>query len=170
MRPRAIVLGLILAAAAATATPLLPADYTRWQKTTAAVLDFPIPGHLDNFRVIYINTTGTTVQPASVSGKVRWEYPKGTIILKEVFAGLQTPASDAKPLRLYAMIKDPGNPKAKGGWLWVVKDVATKKETVYDSAFCIDCHSYANTKHPYGDKNPNAEFRDGVYYPWFSQR
>ena len=49
----------------------------------------PIPGHLDNFRIIYLNKAGTGVQPAKVSGKVRWEYPK-----------------DAKPLSLYGMVKD----------------------------------------------------------------
>ncbi len=30
--------------------------------------------------------------------------------------------------------------------------------------FCITCHANANEKHPYGDKNPNEEFRDYVYF------
>jgi hypothetical protein len=170
MRPVIALLVLALAAGAATAAPLLPAKYTTWETPAKTPLNYPIPGHLDNYRVIFINKTGTTVQPATVSGRVRWDYPKGTIILKEVYAGLQTPARDAKPIRLYGMVKDPGNPKAKGGWLWVVKDMATNKETVYDSPFCIDCHAYANGKHQYGDKNPNAEFRDCVYFPWFGKK
>jgi hypothetical protein len=170
MRTVLIIILLAAATTAIAAPPLLPANYAAWDRPTTITLNFAIPGHLDNHRVIYLNKIGTTVQPASVSGKVRWDYPKGTIILKEAYAGLLAPAKDAKPIRLYGMVKDPGNPKAKGGWLWVVKDVATKKETIYDSAFCIDCHSYANAKHQYGDKNPNAEFRDGVYYPWFGKK
>jgi hypothetical protein len=170
MRPVIAFVLLSVTAAAAPAAPLLPAKYATWEKPTTTSLNYPIPGHLDNYRVIFINKTGTTVQAAAVSGKVRWDFPKGTIILKEVYAGLQTPAKDAKPIRLYAMVKNPGNPKAKAGWLWVVKELATGRETVYDSAFCVDCHAYANGKHLYGDKNPNAEFRDGVYFPWFKKK
>ena len=170
MRPVIAFLVLAVTAAAASAAPLLPANYATWEKPTVIALNYAIPGHLDNYRVIFINKTGTTVKPASVSGKVRWDYPKGTIILKEVYTGLQTPAKDAKPIRLYGMVKDTVNPKAKGGWLWVVKDLATNKETVFDSAFCVDCHAYANGKHAYGDKNPSAEFRDCVYFPWFVKK
>jgi len=99
-------------------------------------------------------------------GRVTWIYPPGTVILKETFKAGGPPAKNERPLRLYGMIKDPQNPRAKGGWVWILRDPATGRETVYESPLCVDCHSYANGKHTYGDKNPRGEFRDFVFFPY----
>jgi hypothetical protein len=152
--------------AAAGAAPLLPADWSKWMRTTDAALNYRIPGHEDHYRIPYINPVGTAVTTTVKDGKVTWDYPKGTIIVKESYQSLLPPVPGEKPLRLYAMIKDPKNPRARGGWVWVLRDVATKKETVFDSPLCIDCHGYANGPHQYGDRNPGAEFRDFVFFPW----
>ena len=64
------------------------------------------------------------------------------------------------------MVKDPKNPRAKGGWVWILRDFSSKKESIIESPLCIDCHSYANGPHTYGDKNPKSEFRDFVFFPY----
>jgi len=155
--------------AAAAAAPLLPSDWSTWTRTTDVVLNYRIPGHEDHFRVPYINEAGMKAAPRVKDGRVAWDYPRGTIILKEVFQGLSAPAAGEKPIRVYGMIKDPKNPKARGGWVWVVRDQATKKETVFESPLCIDCHSYANGPHTYGDKNPKGENRDFVYFTFVAK-
>jgi len=42
----------------------------------------------------------------------------------------------------------------------------TAKETVITEEFCITCHGNANESHPYGDKNPNNEYRDYLFFPY----
>lgn len=153
-------------ASAAGAAPLLPSKWSTWPRSTDAVLDYRIPGHEDHFRIPFINEIGTKATTSLKDGRVVWEYPKGTIIVKESYEGLAAPGPGEKPIRLYGMIKDPKNPKARGGWVWVVRDMKTRKETVFESLLCIDCHSYANGAHTYGDKNPKAENRDFVYFPY----
>ena len=166
MRNALLGIALIpLMCATALAAPLLPTDWSGWQKTTTIPLNYRIPGHEDHFRIPFINAIGAGAKPQSKDAKLAWDYPKGTIIVKEVYEGAGVPQKGEKPFRLYGMIKDPANPKARGGWVWVLRDMKSGKETVYDSPLCIDCHSYANGKHPYGDKNPDAEYRDYVYFP-----
>jgi hypothetical protein len=166
---RALAFFLIPAIPAAAAAPILPEDYRGWERTTTAVLDYRIPGHQEGFRIPYINAVGTGVKTEIKGGRVTWTYPTGTIILKEMFKAGGPPAKNEKPLRLYGMVKDPKNTRAKGGWVWIIRDPATGRETVYESPLCIDCHSYANDKHTYGDKNPRAEFRDFVFFPYVGQ-
>lgn len=165
---RALALCILAAAvsSAVGAAPLLPSNWSTWDRTTDKVLNYRIPGHEDHFRIPFINAIGTAVTTSVKAGRVVWEYPKGTIILKEAYQGLTAPAPGEKPIRLYGMIKDPKNPKARGGWVWVLRDLKTNKESVFESPLCIDCHSYANGAHTYGDKNPNAENRDFVYFPY----
>ena len=67
---------------------------------------------------------------------------------------------------LTVMIKKPKDPRSRGGWLWVVKDLTKNTERIIDYELCFDCHSNANEPHPYGDRNGNNEFRDYAYYPY----
>jgi hypothetical protein len=163
----AVVLGLLLLGACRKeeAGPLLPGDYTGWARTTEKVLDYPIPGHEDRGRRIYINRRGTEVRVGAASGRVTWSYPEGSIIVKEIFGGLEVREGD-KPVMLTAMVKDMESPQARGGWVWVVKDLASGNERIIDWEFCVDCHANANEPHPYGDKNEGNEFRDYVYFPY----
>ena len=115
----AVALGLPAAAA-----PLIPGDYREWEKTTKTPLNYPIPGHLDHYRIPYINSMGTRVEVVTRDGRVSYAYPKGTVIVKESYEGLEAPKPGDKPIRIYAMIKDPENPMARGGWVWVLRDVA----------------------------------------------
>lgn len=175
MRPRRIALGVLLVLALPAvmscrrqeAGPLLPSaqEYRRWAQTVPAILSLPIPGHEDNRRRIFINAAGAGAQPQSREGRTVWDYPQGTILLKEIYPGLEGSADDP-PVMLTAMIKKPGDPAARGGWLWVVKDLPEGEERIVDWEFCFDCHAGANEPHPYGDRNPAGSFRDYVFYPY----
>ena len=147
--------------------PLIPeaSQYLRWEQPVSAVLDYPIPGHEDNRRRIYINPAGTEVKVERRENRVYWQYPEGTIIVKEIIPGLQD-ADDDSPFQITAMIKSREDPKSRGGWLWVTKRTDGQDETVIDWEFCFDCHANANEPHPYGDGNAADEFRDYVFFPY----
>lgn len=112
----------------------------------------------------YINAAGERPRTSIRGGVVAWDYPPGTVIVKAGFLGSSAPGRGETPSKLYAMIKKPADPLARGGWVWVVSSAG--KESVMDAAYCVDCHGYANQPNPYGDKNPGAEFRDYVYLPY----
>jgi len=141
---------------------LIPDDYASWKKTTETVLNYPIPGHEDRFRVIYINDAGLGFSRASEAGG-RVAFPDGTVIAKEIFA-VTSPGPADKPVMITGMVKAPGDPDARSGWLWLTKDLASGKESVYTGDFCVRCHANANEMHPYGSKNPSGAFSDYVFF------
>ncbi len=141
----------------------IPSDYASWERITKTPTTDRIPGHEERFRITYINDEGETLTSTVKNGVRTWDYPRGTIIVKEGYAQPQPPSAGDSPSRVYAMIKRPEDPRAKGGWVWVVRDRAGSRETVVDGPYCVDCHSYANQQNPYGDKNPQSDFRDDVY-------
>jgi len=167
MRPWAFcllsTLTLVVACTPKRATVYATPDYHSWEKTTNVVLDYPIPGHQDRFRVPRMNHIGFTVRPTVENGKNRWDFPEGTVIVKEVYA-TPRPAAGEQPIQLTIMVKAPRDPHSQGGWLWITRDLPEGKEAVFMGNFCITCHANANEKHPYGDGNPNEEFRDYVYF------
>lgn len=166
-RAAAAACGVLLVMAACTSR-LVPADYARWERETKLATTDRIPGHEERFRISYINPTGESVTPTVKDGVRSWEYPVGTIIVKEGYAQAQPPVAGDQPSRVYAMIKKPDDPRAKGGWIWVVREGRGSRESIIDAPYCVDCHSYANQPNPYGDRNPQAEFRDDVYIPYVS--
>jgi hypothetical protein len=82
-------------------------------------LDYPIPGHEDHYRKVYVNDIGTRFTATTSNGRRELRYPPGTVIVKEVYAGLARPAEGEKPMVLTAMIKRPEDQRALDGWLWV---------------------------------------------------
>jgi hypothetical protein len=161
---------VILAAAALGACApepaerLVPADYRAWARVPRQPLRYAVPGHLDSARVVYINPTGLAAA-RTASNAPASEFPEGTIIVKEVFPGLQADVS-ATPRQLTVMIKRPGHKLARGGWLWVTRDPAAGTERIIDYELCYDCHAAANEPHPYADRNPSGQFRDFVFLPY----
>jgi hypothetical protein len=158
-------LAALLSCARPAPRSLVPADYASWELTTKVPLDYPVPGHENHHRRIFMNEIGEDVRIAKRQGRVVHDYPAGTVIVKEVYAGLQLQPGET-PFQLLAMVKKPNDPLARGGWLWVMRDVASGQERIIDYEFCYDCHSNANEPHPYGDKNPGGEFRDYVFFPY----
>ncbi|MFP4383394.1 MAG: cytochrome P460 family protein [Spirochaetia bacterium] len=144
---------------------LLPPDYLSWERTTETELDYPIPGHENHYRRIFINQTGTEVRISGEGSEISYQYPSGTVIIKEVYDAPQyTPQS--KPVMLTAMVKDPDHPEARSGWVWVVKNLEEDSEQIITEEFCVTCHAAANTPHPYGDGNKEGHFLDFVFFPY----
>jgi hypothetical protein len=167
-RARAVAAALAIAAAllpgcAGKQETYAPPGYAGWPKTTDVVLNYPIPGHMDSFRVPRMNEVGFGAKPLLSEGKLRWDFPEGSAIVKEVYASSR-PAPGEKPVQLTIMVKDPKDPRAQGGWLWITKALPSGKEELFEGNFCVTCHANANEKHPYGDGNPNEEFRDYVFF------
>jgi hypothetical protein len=145
------------------ARALVPEEYASWGQTTSLRLDYPIPGHEDNFRIIYMNDAGFGYSRTGTGQTERVEFPEGTVIAKEVYEGA-SPEPGSKPMMVTAMIKASDNPDARGGWVWVAKDLAMGTETIIKGDFCFTCHANANEAHPYGDKNQEEQFRDFVFF------
>ncbi len=141
----------------------IPEDYRNWPRTTNTQLQFPIPGHEDNLRKIYINPEGLDYDRELEDGKLHYFFPEGTVIVKEVYDGFN-PGPDEPPKQLTVMVKKPEHPKSLGGWLWIVAPSADGQENIVENEFCLTCHSNANEAHPYADGNPNEQFRDYVFY------
>ena len=86
-------------------------------------------------------------------------------MIKEIYTGSGESVS-GKPSMLTIMVKRKDHPSARGGWLWIVKKPDSGDETVISEEFCITCHANANEKHPYGDRNPEGEVRDYLFFPY----
>ena len=110
-----------------------------------------------------MNGTGFGFSRTGKGQTERVEFPEGTIIAKEIYAG-SSPEPGAEPTMVTAMVKDPEHPAARGGWVWVVKDLSMGKERIITGDFCFTCHGNANEGHPYGDKNKDENFRDFVFF------
>jgi hypothetical protein len=156
---------LVSLSCAPPAPDLIGMDYEGWQRTTYIPLNYPIPGHLDKLREIYINPAANGVAITTVNGQRHFDYPAGTEVIKEIFASA-TPAPGEEPVQLTGMVKAPDDPRSRGGWIWVVRDLKSKTEQVITQEFCFTCHANANEGHPYGDQNPQGEYRDYLFYPW----
>lgn len=158
---------IVLSACQHQKPPMAPPaeEYRTWNLTTTIELNYPVPGHLEHFRKIYINAVGYGVQPIEEGDQRTYNYPEGTIIVKEVYTDLSAPQPGEEPIMLDVMIKAPQHPAAQRGWLWVLKNMETREESLIDHKFCCDCHANANEPHPYGDQNPTGSNRDYVFFP-----
>ncbi len=143
-------------------TITIPENYDTWTRLNREELDYPIPGHESNYRIIYINEKGLGLTVSEDNNR-KYTFPEGTIIAKSVYEGLN-PAADARPVMVTSMIKDPDHPNARGGWVWVMKDLNAGKTQIIEETFCYTCHAAANEAHPYADGNPQEEFRDFVFF------
>jgi len=145
--------------------PMVPQRYEGWSRVNAVELDYPIPGHMDNYRVIYINDIGKGYRVETRGNSTYHVYPEGSIILKEIYES-PSRVEGEKPGSLTVMVKDSDHPDAREDWVWIVKDLKTNQEQVMTQEFCVTCHSNANEEHFYGDGNKNGEFRDFVFFPY----
>ena len=158
---------LLFAACQKQSSPLIPStdEYRSWEKATDETLNYPVPGHGDHFRIIYINSLGFSVQPIQKNSRRVYNYPEGTIIVKEIYSGKTPPQQGKTPISITVMIKNTAHPKSQGGWLWIERTESSQQEHIIDYKLCIECHTNANEPHPYGDKNPNNDDRDYVFFP-----
>jgi hypothetical protein len=136
--PAAILCLVFLSSCTPDSEPkaLVPDDYDTWGRTTDLKLDYPIPGHEDNFRIIYMNDTGFGFSRTMEGQAERVVFPEGTVIAKAIYEGA-SPEPGATPMMVTAMVKASDNPAARGGWVWVTKDLAMGKEMVITGDFCL---------------------------------
>ncbi len=147
------------------AATLVDPNYREWSQTVPDTIRGQVPGHGDTLRRIYINDVGTAVVTTEdENGAVDYDYPAGTVIVKEAFN--EEPTTNESPDAITAMVKSPGTDEARGGWIWISKDPETGAEDRSLGDFCLTCHESANEEHPYGGRNVNGEFRDFVFYPY----
>ena len=159
------VLSVLASCGAEEQVPLVSMDYSGWEQTVDEPILRTIPGHGETVRRIFINDVGASVEPQTSGSDTHWDYPDGTVIVKEVFSG-EAPDLSSDPDALAVMIKNPDDERARGDWIWVVRDVASGAERIFDNTYCITCHGDANENHPYMDGNPEEEFRDYVFFPY----
>ncbi|WP_028469143.1 cytochrome P460 family protein [Neptunomonas japonica] len=90
----------------------------------------------DGYRDVYVNDIGLAV----IQGTAPYNYPEGTVIVKEQFDDLAAFKAQ-KPTDLTIMVKlrNGATPDAKN-WGWVAGYNAKLEET---NAFCSGCHSIA---------------------------
>ncbi|MBN1523630.1 MAG: cytochrome P460 family protein [Spirochaetales bacterium] len=162
-----ILPGFFIACGPAARVVRVPDEYRSWKKTVDKILDYPIAGHGQSFRIIYINSIGEKVTPLEKDGRMTYDYPDGTIIVKEVYPS-QEDLDKNVPGMLTCMVKDSQSPQAINGWLWIVKTPGDPAENVFTSKFCLECHLDANESHSLGAGNINEEFRDYVFFPYTS--
>ena len=82
--PPLLLFILLLSCRKEETTSYVPEGYRGWKQTTNVVLDYPIPGHENHWRRIYINSTGEGVTSETREGRGYDAYPVGTIIVKEI--------------------------------------------------------------------------------------
>jgi len=114
------------------------ADYKTWQTATAMPTTGASPG-LGNVhkgpegaRHVYVNNVGAAV----MKGEGPYEYPQGTVIVKEQYDSLADYQAGKTP-DVTVSVKVGAGPKARENWQWAAGLAAPAE----DSAFCSGCHS-----------------------------
>ncbi len=135
-------------------------DYKNWKQPVNAVLDTPISGHGESYRLIYANETAFKSKIIKEIDKSRVSMNEGSVIVKEVFekredVGYKIPG-------LFIMIKNSNDPDAINGWVYYMKKPG-KDAVEVKWRMCVGCHEAANEKHPYFDGNKNGMFRDYLF-------
>lgn len=142
---------------------LIPENFFDWTRTTQETLNYPIPGHGESMRYIYINQTGIeSVQQTGSTSDLN--FSDGSILVKTVHTSSDSP--EGENIRsITAMVKDSGNQEAIDGWIWIMVNPSTGKENITQSNTCVVCHETANDLNAFGDGNPEGVYRDYVFIP-----
>ncbi len=151
---------------------LLGDDFSGWTQLNAAPITATIPGHGSSIRNIFVNDVGTGVTTTTSGPRIVWNYPEETVIIKTVAAPGESGYS-AETTMLLGMVKNSEHPDSQGGWIWLTRDPRTGEEMIFQSEYCVTCHADANERRtttdriPTGVPNPDREFRDFVFFPYF---
>ncbi len=163
---------LVLGSCESEPPVFLDDDFTAWTQLNADSITATIPGHGSGVRNIFINDTGTGVTATRSAARTIWDYPEGTVIVKTVAA----PGASQSPSEttiLLGMVKNADHPDNQGGWIWLTRNPRTGEEMIFDSEYCVTCHVDANERRtathliPTGVPNPDREFRDFVFHPYY---
>lgn len=161
------IVSLLLFAGCTRMSPdRLNVDFSSWTQTNPHAITANLPGHGSGTRNIFINEAGQLVTTSIRDNRLVWNYPVGTVLLKTV--------TSRDGSMVLGMIKEPDNRQSRGGWLWLTRDPVTGEERAFDTEYCVSCHADANEvrrasdRVPVGIPNPDREFRDFVFYPYYT--
>jgi len=120
------------------------ADYKTWQTATVSPTTGASPGlgsvHKGprGARHVYVNDVGARVL---LKGEGPYEYPAGTVIVKEQYDSLADFQAGKTP-DVTVSVKVAAGPAARENWQWA----AGYKAEAMDSAFCSGCHSISQAE------------------------
>lgn len=115
------------------------ADYKSWETASDTPSTGPSPGlgavHKgpEGYRMVYVNDVGRDV----LKGDGPYEYPKGTILVKEQYDDQAAYESGEGADVTVSLKVDDAAEGGAGNWQWA----AGYKEAAGDDAFCSGCHS-----------------------------
>ena len=119
------------------------ADYKSWTKVTALAPSTGNPtGFLgglhmgdEGYRDVYVNDIGKE----ALEGNAPYNFPAGTVLVKEQFASKADWESGRKPGHTISIKTSASDTLTKDNWIWA----DSYKGTAGESAFCSGCHSIA---------------------------
>ena len=119
------------------------ADYKNWTKVTELKPSTGNPtGFLgglhqgdEGYRDVYVNDIGE----AALLGSAPYNFPAGSVIVKEQFANKADWESGRKPSHTVSVKVTASDSLSKENWIWA----DSLKGTAGESAFCSGCHSIA---------------------------
>lgn len=138
-------------------------DYSSWSEPAGTTLDYPVPGHGDTLRKIFVNEIAAGVRKETDDkGRARYIFPDDSIFIKEVYQTEEDIAVGKKALTI--MVKASENTASQDGWLYYMQKHG-ETATRIDGNMCIGCHEAANDRHIYFDRNSERAFRDYIFIP-----
>lgn len=145
----------------------LPEDYRSWEKPVKRVLDYPVPGHGNSYRIIYANSVCYTAKETTgADGTIRVVMPEGSIIVKESY--VKKKDINKKIRDITVMYKNSSDRDSIDGWVYYVTMPGRAAMSV-GGRKCVGCHEAANEPHPYFDGNKKGIFRDYLFAPFVRQ-
>jgi len=143
-----VACGVVIAGCASLTSPFRDPDerwanYKSWTKVTEGKTGTGDPtGYIGNvhkgpegYRDVYVNAVGEE----ALTGTAPYNFPAGTVIVKEQFDDQASWESGSKPgLTVSLKVADSDAP-ASANWIWA----DSYKGTAGESAFCAGCHTIA---------------------------
>lgn len=146
-----VAAGIVIAGCASLTSPFRDpderwADYKSWTKITEGRTGTGDPtGFIgavhkgpEGYRDVYVNAVGKE----AIEGSAPYNYPAGTVIVKEQFDDKAAWESGSKPGITVSLKVTDSHAPDKANWIWS----DSYKGTAGQSAFCSSCHSIATVK------------------------
>lgn len=140
--------GLLIASCSTLTAPFAEpdarwADFKTWTKVTELEPSTGDPtGFLgglhkgnEGYRDVYVNDIGEE----TLLGSAPYNFPAGSVIVKEQFANRSDWESGRKPSHAISVKVSASDAVSKDNWIWA----DSYKGTAGESAFCSGCHSIA---------------------------
>lgn len=117
------------------------ADYTSWTKVLDGNTGDPtgfigsVHEGSEGYRNVYVNAVGEE----TLLGDAPYDYPAGTVVVKEQFASREDWEAGNDPAVTVSVKETASDTPVRENWIWADSYTATAG----DSAFCSGCHGIA---------------------------